>query len=155
MKRKKAEKSLTIGEIEMLEDFSARRKVFRMIIAILLNLKGAVDFHTKDTIAKLIREGKITVHHIFSRTALAKAGIPFEEADVQHFANITLLHPQTNYKLKDLPPSEYLHTLNDKELDSHFIPPNETLWECNKFEIFLQERKRLLIEEMRKYGILK
>ncbi len=159
LKRKKAEKSLTIGEIEMLEDFSARKKVFKMIIAILLNLKGAVDFHTKEPISKLIREDKITVHHIFPRTALAKAGVPFEEADIQHFANITLLHPQTNYKLRDQPPSEYLYeylyTPSNKELDSHFIPLDETLWNCHRFEDFLQERKRLIINELRKYGILR
>ena len=155
LKRKKAEKQLTIGEIEILEDFSARKKAFRLIVAILLNRKGARDFDTKEPVSELIKRDEVTIHHIFSRSALAKANVSFEDADVQHFANITFLHPRTNNRIKDQPPSQYLYDLSEKELKAHYIPLDEDLWRCNNFDEFLKERRKLMLDELRNLGILK
>lgn len=155
LRRKKAEKQLTIGEIEILEDYSARKKIFRFIIAILLSKRKAKDFETKEYISELIKRNEFNVHHIFSRNALAKANVDFEEADVQHFANITFLHPKTNSKIRDLPPIEYLSTLSDKELEAHYIPNDEELWKCDKFEEFIKRRRELIINELKRLNILK
>ena len=155
IKKKKAEKQLTIGEIEILEDYSARKKIFRFIIAILLSKRKARDFETKEYISELVKRNEFNVHHIFSQNALAKANVEFEEADVQHFANITFLHPKTNGRIKDLSPIEYLSTLSKKELEAHYIPDDEELWKCDKFEEFIKRRRELIINELKRLNILK
>ena len=62
-------------------------------------------------------------------------------------ANFTFLTQDTNLKISDKDPSEYLKkyaSSNPDLLRSHWIPLDEKLWEAESYLDFLEERRRLL-----------
>jgi len=156
--KKRAQKLLTKDEISHLEENSARKKSFLMLLAILLVKNEAGDWSERGrSVAERIKNNEIAIHHIFSERALENADIYFEPVDVQHFANITLIDPKVNKRIKDEPPSSYISGLNieNEELEKHFIPLERDLWEPENFSEFIQKRRDLIFRKMSELEIMR
>ena len=156
--KKRAQKLLTKDEISHLEENSARKKSFLMLLAILLVKNEAGDWSERGrSVAERIKNNEIAIHHIFSERSLENADVDFEPVDVQHFANITLIDPKVNKRIKDEPPSSYISGLNieDEELEKHFIPLERDLWEPENFGEFIQKRRDLIFRKMSELEIMR
>lgn len=107
------------------------------------------------------------IDHIFPQSALKsikmknpKSGamniLKYKVTDRNQIANCMLLTQEENGaggKGSKLP-EEWFRNKSDKYLDMHLIPKDEDLWKMDNFELFLEERKKL-IEEKFSYLILK
>ena len=64
-------------------------------------------------------------------------------------ANIVLITGETNRKLEDHPPDDYLVEI-DKDggdtLNAHCIPRDRELWKIENYEQFLVARRKLMAE---------
>ncbi len=88
---------------------------------------------------------QLQLHHIFPKAFLYEKG--YEKSEVNALANFTFLTQDTNLKISDKKPSEYLKkyaSSNPDLLRSHWIPLDEKLWEAESYLDFLEERRRLL-----------
>ena len=88
-------------------------------------------------------------HHIFPRTLLlTKYGNKKEGRRLaDDIANIAVISQATNLGLSDTPPQLYLAQIDDKDptlLEQHCITRNRSLWSMDRYEDFLEERRRRL-----------
>ncbi len=86
----------------------------------------------------------IEVDHIFPQSALRKLNKPKSEID--QLANCMLLTRINNgpeNKTNKLP-EEWFMDKSDKYLDLHCIPKNSNLWKLEAFDLFIEERKKLI-----------
>ncbi|MGC9193746.1 MAG: hypothetical protein ACP5FQ_07655, partial [Thermoplasmata archaeon] len=50
----------------------------------------------------------------------------------------------------DIPPDKWFETKDNKYLEMHLIPKNKELWKLENYGRFIDERKKLLSENMLK-----
>ncbi len=97
------------------------------------------------------------VDHIFPQSALRKVKIvnprtdrmdvlKYKEADRNQLANCMLLTQQENGAggKSDTLPKDWFAGKDRAYLDMHMIPPDRELWELDRFEDFINERKKLV-----------
>ena len=103
------------------------------------------------------KERRLHIHHIFPRDVLVKVygrkgliGNMDIETAYDHVAKITIISEDANRKIGSKRPDEYLGDLGREVLRSHYIPDNPELWKPENYYDFLQERKMLLMEVLRK-----
>ena len=92
---------------------------------------------------------KIEFHHIFPKAQLYKQN--FRRAEVNALANFCFLTKDTNLKILDRLPEEYLEKVESAHpgaLASQWIPSDRSLWRIDRFRDFLEARKELLAAEM-------
>lgn len=100
------------------------------------------------------------VDHIFPQTILKKVKdvnpesgkrniLRYRSDTRDQIANCMLLTAEENGAggKSDIPPSEWFADKPESYLDMHLIPKDTTLWELERFEEFLEERKRLIVEK--------
>lgn len=89
----------------------------------------------------------LQVHHIFPKARLYDAG--FSRAEVNAIANFTFLTQDTNLRISDKDPAEYLAYYADKNpgvIESHWIPMDRDLWRIENYPAFLAARRELLAQ---------
>ena len=89
----------------------------------------------------------LELHHIFPKSLLYKAG--YGKADVNALANFTFLTKETNLKVSNKDPSQYLAHYAQKNhslLESHWIPTDPQLWSVDCYHDFLAARREALAE---------
>lgn len=89
----------------------------------------------------------LQVHHVFPKAQLYKQG--YGRAEVNALANFTFLTQDTNLKVSDRLPEEYLAEYASKHpgaLESHWIPMDQELWRLDNYLDFLEARRELLAE---------
>lgn len=89
----------------------------------------------------------LELHHIFPKSLLYEAG--YERADVNALANFTFLTKETNLKVSNKDPSQYLAHYAQKDIDlleSHWIPTDPQLWRVDRYQDFLAARREALAE---------
>ncbi len=62
-------------------------------------------------------------------------------------ANIAVISHETNLRLSDTPPNDYLAAIDDQDpalLDQHCITRDRKLWDIQHYPEFLEERRVLL-----------
>lgn len=86
------------------------------------------------------------VHHFFPRALLKKHELSY--ADVNTFANYTVISASTNLDVSTEEPATYLERLKvpESELNKQSIPLNSELWHVNRYRDFLAQRRKLLAE---------
>jgi len=87
----------------------------------------------------------LELHHIFPRSLLYQHG--YNKAEVNALGNFTFLTQETNLKVTNRNPEEYLHTYAQKNpaaLESHWIPMDRSLWRVENYPQFLDARRDLL-----------
>ena len=117
---------------------------FFCIIEMLRKAKDVMDWHTRKPIREYDRQ-ELDAHHIFPRIHLEAHGTSGE--NLENIANITLLTKETNGKISDRAPEEYLAEIDDQDeelLRAHCIPRNRDLWKIENYEKFLEERRSLM-----------
>jgi len=90
---------------------------------------------------------RLELHHIFPKAQLRKHG--YSIADANAIANFTFLTKETNLRVSDKLPIDYIQEINDKQpgvLESHWIPMERRLWQIENYREFLEERRNLLAQ---------
>jgi hypothetical protein len=92
------------------------------------------------------------VHHFFPRALLNKRK-ELKPADINTFANYTVLSASTNINVSSEEPATYLDRLSvpEAELRKQFIPLNRELWRVSRYKEFLVHRRKLLADEANKF----
>ncbi|MFQ5745210.1 MAG: hypothetical protein ACE5HV_16760, partial [Acidobacteriota bacterium] len=94
----------------------------------------------------------LQLHHIFPKALLYKHD--YDKPQVNAIANFTFLTQETNQRIKDRPPAEYLEEFVEKQpgaVESHWIPMDRELWKVENYLEFLQARRELLAEAANKF----
>lgn len=97
------------------------------------------------------KNSSLEVHHIFPKDLLYKAGK--SKAIVNALANYAFLTKDTNLEISNREPREYLPVMIEKcpgAVESHWMPTNPELWEIDKYEDFLKQRRIMLAEAANK-----
>ena len=102
------------------------------------------------------------IDHIFPQSALRKVKVEnpktgnrnlmkYHDAERNQLANCTLLSREENGAggKWDTPPDEWFANKNKDYLNKHLIPPNPALWKIDRFEDFIEERKKLIREHFK------
>ena len=91
----------------------------------------------------------LEVHHIFPKSRLYEC--KYRRAEVNALANFCFQTKETNLKIRDRLPEEYLPKFEERHpgcLASQWIPMDPALWKMERFRDFLEARKELLAEEL-------
>ena len=91
---------------------------------------------------------QLEVHHIFPKSLLYEKG--YHRSQVNALANFCFLTKDTNLKISNRCPEEYLPKVESEHpgvLASQWVPTDPELWRIENYLDFLAERRRLLAEE--------
>jgi len=92
-------------------------------------------------------QASLEVHHIFPKAVLYQHG--YSRPDVNAVANFTFLTKETNLRVSDRLPEEYIPELEGRNpgvVASHWIPMDPELWKVENYAAFLTKRRELLAE---------
>jgi hypothetical protein len=87
----------------------------------------------------------LQVHHIFPKSLLYENG--YSKSEVNAIANFTFLTQDTNLKVSNRDPKEYLEEYSKKHpgaVESNWIPMEPDLWKIENYSEFLAARRELL-----------
>ena len=90
---------------------------------------------------------QLEVHHIFPKALLYEGG--YTRPDVNAIANFTFLTQDTNLKVSNRDPAEYLEYFVNRHpgvIESHWIPVDRRLWRIENYPEFLAARRELLAQ---------
>jgi len=97
---------------------------------------------------------QLSIHHIFPEEFLERRGL---QQNYDLFGNVTIISYDANRRLKYRNPKDYLKELNymaPELLTKHCIPPDEGLWDVNRYEDFVKERAKLIAGKVeQEFGI--
>ncbi len=125
-----------ITERELQDELS--NSPFMVMAYVLARRNGAKDwFHAIN-----IGEGQdLEYHHIFPKALLKDR---FSGRVVNQVANLAFLSQRANAKISASAPTTYLPQIESVRLQTQYVPTDETLWNLDRFEDFVQERRTLL-----------
>ncbi len=81
----------------------------------------------------------------------------YKKDDRNQIGNLMLLTKDENgaYGKGDSLPEEWFQDKSPDYLEKHLIPNDPDLWEIKNFELFLKERKKLIVNKFRdQFGLL-
>jgi hypothetical protein len=122
---------------------------FYPLLYMLTRVWHARDWETGIELANhtLGAQSQLHMHHIFPKALLYEHG--YGKREVNSLANFTFLTQDTNLKVSDRDPAEYLAVYAQKDpslLESHWIPTDPDLWKLENYELFLEKRRALLAQ---------
>jgi hypothetical protein len=115
--------------------------------------RGAVDWFTGMNLysSNLGKSFGLEDHHIFPSSVLYKSGYdqnePKQKQKVNEIANRAFLTKKANLRASNALPAKYLPQVKSNyptALRDQFIPDNPSLWEVDRYEDFLSERRKLI-----------
>lgn len=95
------------------------------------------------------RMSRLEVHHIFPKAQLYKRSV--RKSEVNALGNFCFQTKETNLDIHDRLPDEYFPEVEGAHpgaLASQWIPTDPILWRVENFRSFLDERRRLLADEV-------
>jgi len=107
-----------------------------------------------------------TVDHIFPQSRLKKIKttnlqtgrmvMKYRTEDRDQLANLMLLSKEMNVEEKhSLPPDEWIqHRMSDVDKEIHLIPKDPALWKLERFDDFIEARKKLITEKFSALGLI-
>jgi len=121
--------------------------------------KGAIDwFNGSKLHSKLIGNSYyLEKHHIFPKNILEKRGYyqTYEkQKTVNEIANRVFLTAKANKEISNSEPIQYLKKVKEKypnALEQQFVPKNEEFWKLEVFELFLEERRKKIEDEINNF----
>lgn len=132
-------------------DFSgwSRGARFYPLLYMLTRVHHAEDWDTGIELSNhmLGSLSRLELHHIFPKSLLYEHG--YERFEVNALANFTFLTRDTNLKVSNRNPAEYIRELVEKSprmVESHWIPMEPELWKIENYRGFLEARRELLAE---------
>lgn len=134
---------------EMIKGVYYRSSIRSIMYAVAIN-SGAKDWFTGTPITNNIgSESQIEQHHVFPVNLLKKHGYPSDTID--DIANIAFLSQKANRNISDSDPAFYLSTIDTARLESQFIPTHKELWKIPKYNLFCEERRKLIAKEINNF----
>jgi len=127
------------------ERFTGKSKNSKLLLYVVARNEGAEDWWKGHRITTSDYEE----HHIIPRSLLKKAG--YEYSLIDDVSNIAFLTEKANRKISDTPPEKYLVKIDQAKLTKQFIPLDETLYKIENYELFLQQRRKLIVEKVNVY----
>ena len=120
---------------------------FYPLLYMLTRVHHAKDWDTGIELSNhmLGSKSQLHLHHIFPKSLLYKKG--YKRQEVNALANFTFLTQETNLKVSNRKPAEYIPEFVAKHpgaIESHWIPMDPDLWELDKYVDFLEARRELL-----------
>ncbi len=111
---------------------------------------GNLDWDSKKPI-RSYAPAELDQHHIFPKAhLLTKYGNDKKgKSKVDDIANIAIISQETNLRLADTPPEVYLREIDDQDqnlLTRHCITRDRDLWKLDRYEEFLEERRKALAQ---------
>lgn len=92
-------------------------------------------------------------HHLFPQAVLKKQNK--ETREINDICNLSFISGQTNRKISDKEPAKYLpdyiEKVGEDELKKQCIPLDRSLWELDRYDDFLRERRKLIAEHLNEY----
>lgn len=124
---------------------------FYPVLYFITRVGGAKDWGTGLQLkANLLgNRSSLEVHHIFPKAQLYKEN--YNRMEVNALGNFCFLTKTTNINISDRLPEDYFPEIETKHpgaLASQWIPMDEQLWKIENFKDFLEERKKLLAQEV-------
>lgn len=126
------------------------------------------SFLNKDMKVRTLIENHGNMHHIFPKDYLQKNG--FQQAQFNQIANYAYMKMECNIQVGNKPPKQYMGMARDKvmsggdgfcnitsikdledNMEQNAIPSSIFGMELVDYETFLEERRRLMAEKIRKY----
>jgi hypothetical protein len=150
------------GRIEIkaadLEGRWVAHPMYRMSVVV-AKAHGAVDWFNGAPLGTVFgKKYQLHSHHIFPQGLLYKSGY---DADnhlhrkiVNEIANRAFLTAESNLKLGDESPAEYLPEIENNypgALKRQFVPVNPDLWKPERFEDFLSARRELIAHKINEF----
>ena len=122
---------------------------FKFVLYCLFKVLRTRDFISGFGIDSLTtsRSNRLDFHHIFANSILRKTKFKDKKEDI---ANKTFITNKSNKKLSNSDPT-YLSEYSKELLKGHLIPVNYKLWKLEKYEEFLEERKKIISRELNKF----
>lgn len=115
---------------------------------------GALDWYDGTPLGKSVGDSyNFHKHHIFASSLLYEPRGPYfggnyeDKKLVNEIANRALITRNSNFKISNKPPSDYLPEIDKKfpgELENQFIPTEPELWKMENYEEFLIKRRELI-----------
>lgn len=134
---------------------SGMRTSFAIMAYIVARHRGAIDWVTGSALyeTNLGKSNGLEYHHIFPQSLLyAPKGkynpnVPADRYRVNEIANIAFLTKAGNIDISNKNPADYLPRVQQRysqALERQFLPQSTSLWETERFEDFLGERRELI-----------
>lgn len=93
-------------------------------------------------------------HHIFPSSFLYQEGDYDSRTDrslVNEVANRAFITRDSNYSISNEDPREYLQEFDSSVLEKHLVPTNPELWKIENYELFLETRRKLIVEAINEF----
>ena len=97
---------------------------------------------------------KLERHHIFPKAFLYQkyhGSNSIHKAMINEISNIAFITQESNRKILDTDPGEYLPTIDAIQLRKQFVPTDESLYSLDSFEVFLEKRRELLCKGINEF----
>ena len=140
------------GDLRLSEaDFkgTTRGARFYPLLYMMTRVSHARDWGTGDELnASLLGNlNCLQIHHIFPKARLREHG--YTKAEINAIANFTFLTQETNLRVSDRDPAEYIPAFEKETpgaIATHWIPMDPELWKVENYLDFLAERRKLLAD---------
>jgi len=132
----------------------ARSPLFSMAY-LALKARGAKDWETGLGLGLGLagRQHVIQFHHIFPKAVLKRAD--YDPAEINEIANLAFISGRTNQKIGKQAPTTYFPKIvkgtGREALEDQLIPMDPRLHEVDNYRMFLDERRRLLADEINRF----
>ena len=125
--------------------------------------QGAADVIDDRITLDQISPKEMHIHHIFPWDFMMKDKKALRicekigysrgsyRAIVNDLANLTFLRQSTNSSIGKQDPAEYLAAVPEGTRREHLIPGNQALWAPDRYEDFLDTRRRLISEAINSF----
>ncbi len=94
------------------------------------------------------KQNKLQIHHIFPKNRLRGN---HERQKINDICNLAFINAKTNQTIKDKKPSVYLPNIQTDALESQQVSTNKKLWELDKYNDFLADRRKNVAERLNKF----
>lgn len=122
---------------------------FYPLLYMMTRVGKAKDWETGNELSMhlLGKLSRLEVHHVFPKALLYEHG--YTRPDVNAIANFTFLTQETNLRVSNRDPAEYLEHFslsNPAAIQSHWVPDDRQLWQVENYQEFLGRRRELLAD---------
>ena len=132
---------------------NARSGLFRNMFLVFAS-DGARDWETQLPISPnhMGKANRLQFHHIFPRKFLADSRPELRKTEIDDIANLAFISGSTNQSISAKPPYEYLLNVLEQSgpaaLEKQCVPTDPSLWRAERYEDFLNERRRLIASRL-------
>lgn len=140
---------------ELLEHRNAGSSYFKTMF-IAFKEQGAQDWGREMTInlypTDNSRKYKIEHHHIFPQALLKDTSYNNNRKMINDISNLAFIGGDFNRKIGKNPPSKYIPEYGiESKVVQQCVPADKELWEISNYEKFLEERRKLIAENLNNF----